>query len=216
LRECFIGSNCYTTMITQISPTEKHTNETLNTLRYASKIKNCNMIKRKLDTNNIINPYDVSSSDLTDNEMSLNNKDNKIESKKEYKNNKINKQESKSDLSDSNIRFKPQNKIKNKENNNYHSHKTNTVSTNNHVLKNNVNTQSNNNQQQNKKPSHIKNINIESNNVLDKNVLDYLDNKLINDNRLIIDNKINNDKIMSSYNEDSNNAKRRNSNIGYK
>jgi len=203
-------------MITQISPTEKHTNETLNTLRYASKIKNCNMIKRKLDTNNIINPYDVSSSDLTDNEMSLNNKDNKIESKKEYKNNKINKQESKSDLSDSNIRFKPQNKIKNKENNNYHSHKTNTVSTNNHVLKNNVNTQSNNNQQQNKKPSHIKNINIESNNVLDKNVLDYLDNKLINDNRLIIDNKINNDKIMSSYNEDSNNAKRRNSNIGYK
>lgn len=49
-------------MITQISPTEKHTNETINTLRYASKIKTCNASKKP---NKLIsNPYDdITSSD---------------------------------------------------------------------------------------------------------------------------------------------------------
>jgi hypothetical protein len=45
-------------MITQISPSEKHTNESLNTLRYASKIKNCkNKIQNEIITNS--NPLNL-------------------------------------------------------------------------------------------------------------------------------------------------------------
>lgn len=55
LRECFIGANCYTTMITQISPTERHTCETINTMRYASKIK-CSSASKK-PNQLITNPF---------------------------------------------------------------------------------------------------------------------------------------------------------------
>lgn len=40
LREYFVGKNCFTLMIAQISPRKEHTEDTLNTLKYAQQVKN--------------------------------------------------------------------------------------------------------------------------------------------------------------------------------
>jgi hypothetical protein len=39
LREYFIGKNCFTLMIAQISPKRENTEDTLNTLKYAQQVK---------------------------------------------------------------------------------------------------------------------------------------------------------------------------------
>lgn len=48
LREYFTGKNCFTLMIAQISPKKDHTEDTLNTLKYAQQVKSFNSKSKQL------------------------------------------------------------------------------------------------------------------------------------------------------------------------